>query len=150
MKITDERFFVDTNVLISATDRSRTLHESSLHLLTSVPRSGGHLVWSGQIIREYLVVATRPIKVNGLGLSSDEALANTQRFAKRLHFLEENQGVAQNLRELVATHKLKGRRIHDANIVATMSAGGISNCITADETDYSCFDQVKAISPDRF
>ena len=150
MKIIDERFFVDTNVLISATDTSRVLHESSLRLLTSVPRSGGHLVWSGQIIREYLVVATRPIEVNGLGLTSDEALENTQRFATRMNFLEETHRVVQNLRELTATHRLIGRRIHDANIVATMMAAGISNCITADETDYGCFAQIKAVSPSRF
>ena len=36
------------------------LGESSLH--------GWHLAASGQILREYLVVATRPLDANGLGL----------------------------------------------------------------------------------
>jgi predicted nucleic acid-binding protein len=97
-----------------------------------------------------MVVATRSFQVNGLGLSSEEALANTESFAKRFHFLEESHKVAQTLRELIATHRLKGRRIHDANIVATMLSAGISHCITADTTDYRCFKQVNAISPASF
>ena len=45
MKITDETFFVDTNVLVAATDRSRASHSTALRLFDDVPRLGG--IWPG-------------------------------------------------------------------------------------------------------
>lgn len=58
---------LDTNVLLSATDRSRNSHASCTELFELLPAAGVHPVTIGQVLREYLVVATRPVEVNGLG-----------------------------------------------------------------------------------
>lgn len=42
------------------------------------PASGSVLYTSGQILREYLVVATRPVHHNGLGLARPDAVAGNQ------------------------------------------------------------------------
>lgn len=147
MKITDETFFVDTNVLVAATDRSRATHSAALRLFDQVPRFGGHLAWSGQVKREYLVVATRPLAGNGLGLRPSSAVENTRQFSNQMHMLEENGQVSRRLEELVIKHELKGKRIHDANIVATMTEAGLTLLITDDSTDYQAFDSIRVLHP---
>jgi len=62
---------LDTNVLLTATTPALALHEAALEILNAGSDRGA-LVTSGQVLREYLVVATRPVEVNGLGLSPEE------------------------------------------------------------------------------
>lgn len=74
--------FIDTNVLLTATAPARSGHASALALLESgfAERT---LFLSGQVIREYIVVATRPAAVNGLGLAPDHAVGNARQFLDR-------------------------------------------------------------------
>lgn len=72
----DKAVLLDTNVLLSATAPHRPLHQASLVVLNDWPNQAIPLAASAQVFREYLVVATRPVEVNGLGLGLDEALAN--------------------------------------------------------------------------
>ena len=66
MTTVGDTLFVDTNVLLTATDESRPLHREATRLLTGEVIQGLSLAASGQVLREYLVVATRPADVNGL------------------------------------------------------------------------------------
>ena len=118
--------FVDTNVLLTATDDSRQLHLEAMQLLADSTSQSLHLAASGQVVREYLVVATRPIEVNGLGLSVQDAEANVNEFLRCLKLYDETEEVSRRLRQLAITHSLRGKRLHDANIVATMAVHGIS------------------------
>ena len=64
-----ERLFCDTNVLLSAVDRRRALHARALRVLNELPNQGVELCVSGQVLRECLLVSTRPVERNGLGLT---------------------------------------------------------------------------------
>lgn len=55
-----ETLFIDTNVFLAATVKNRPDHDDALSLLNTVRGAGFHLAISGQVIREYMVVATRP------------------------------------------------------------------------------------------
>jgi predicted nucleic acid-binding protein len=68
--------FLDTNILLTATDQSRQHHHLARELIISHQRSGLHFGISGQIIREYMVVATRPVEARGLGLSPNDTIHN--------------------------------------------------------------------------
>ncbi len=46
--------FLDTNVLLTATDSSRPEHRDAMRLLNEAGGRGLHLAVSGQIFREYL------------------------------------------------------------------------------------------------
>jgi predicted nucleic acid-binding protein len=65
MTTADDILFVDTNVLLTATDESRLLHSEALNLLSGITNRNKRPAANGQVIREYLVVATRPIENNG-------------------------------------------------------------------------------------
>jgi predicted nucleic acid-binding protein len=73
------RVLLDTNILVAATDRRRAEHALAVAALNEWPVAGTTLYTSGQILREYLSVATRPAAQNGLGLSQPDALANALR-----------------------------------------------------------------------
>ncbi len=138
-----EIVFLDTNVLLSATDESRSSHKDAKMILKSASFSGCHFGISGQIIREYLVVATRPVDVNGLGLDTDSAVNNVDEIRKRTVFYGETESVATSLRSLARDHALAGKRIHDANVVATMVAHNISKLITDNGSDFSPFQEIE-------
>ena len=137
-----ERAFVDTNILLTATDEARSGHHSALTMLDDWPRSGTTLYWSGQVLREYLAVATRPIENNGLGLLLVDALANVDSLDSRMTLLPEDARVSQQLRALLDQTKCGGKQIHDANIVATMARHGVTTLITLNAADFVRFDSV--------
>ena len=120
-----ERVVVDTNVLLAATDRSRAEHHEALAVLNNWPSQGTALYASGQILREYLGMATRPIAQNGLGLAREDGLANVGAIRGRLQFLTEDDRVSDRLLALVAEVHCAGKQVHDANVVATMLVHGV-------------------------
>lgn len=138
-----EHVFLDTNVLLCASDASRDQHIHALRLLSEAGESGFHLLISGQILREYLVVATRPIGLNGLGMTSDEALRNIEQVKHRTGLIEETAQTAERLQSLVRRHTLQGKRIHDANVVATMACRGIKILITGNRRDFEGVDSIR-------
>jgi hypothetical protein len=72
-------------------------------------------------MREYLAVVTRP-SGGSEPLTMVEALADSERFATSFDVLEDGPEVGARLAELCRSVAVAGRRVHDANIVATMLA----------------------------
>lgn len=130
--------FVDTNVLLTATATARPGHEAALALLEAgfAERS---LYLSGQVLREYLAVATRPAAVNGLGLPMHHALSNARQFEDRANFLCEDEPVREALFDLLGRTACSGKQVHDANLVATMLANGLRVLVTLNPRDFDRF-----------
>ena len=141
-----EILFVDTNVLLSATDESRPCHREACRLITESASRGRHLAASGQILREYLVVATRPVEANGLGLATRHATANLHQFLRHIHLYDETAAVARRLRDLGHGRGIRGKRFHDANIVATMATHGIRALVTENADDFTAFAEIKPLT----
>lgn len=140
------RAMLDTNVLLTATDEGRPEHYQALAVFNEWPAQGTVLYLSGQILREYLAVATRPVDLNGLGLSQDAALANMRAFREQTSSLTEDNKVTDQLLGLLAKVACSGKQVHDANVVATMLVHGIDTIVTANVSDFARFgDKVKLI-----
>lgn len=137
--------FLDTNVLLSATDTSRPRHNQARNVFKASLDTGFHLAISGQIIREYLVVATREPEENGLGLSPEDAVSNIETFTKRTAMIEESEEVSDYLSDMVSKYNLTGKQIHDANIAATMKTSSIQLLITENSEDFKEFDEITVI-----
>ena len=146
MTMADDILFVDTNVLLTATDESRQFHSAALKPLSGAISLDKRLAASGQVVREYLVVATRPIESNGLGLSPADADANVNEFLRHLELYDETEAVSKRLRQLVTAHNLHGKRLHDANIVATMAVHGIYAMLTQNGADFAPFDDITSVA----
>ncbi len=135
-----DRAVLDTNVLLAATDEARQEHEHAVAALNVWPASGLVLYTSGQILREYLVVATRPADHNGLGMARQDAIANIRALRARLNVLAEDVKVSNRLLELLDEVECAGKQIHDANVVATMLVHGIDTVVTSNIDDFARFE----------
>lgn len=134
-----DRAVLDTNVLLAATDEGRDDHQQALTVLNQWPLTGVVLYTSGQILREYLSVATRPPDQNGLGMAQPAAMANLRTLRSRLRLLAEDAKVHGRLLELLDSITCTGRQVHDANVVATMLVHGIDTLVTGNVGDFARF-----------
>jgi predicted nucleic acid-binding protein len=141
----DNRVFVDTNVFLAVTARDRKEHQEAVEFMDQGLRGEVRLFATGQIFREYLVVATRPPEVNGMGLSPEEAVMNMTCFQKAVQFLPEEHESARQLAEFVKKYDLKGKRIHDANLVACMFSNGLRRIKTFNPQDFQGFPDLELV-----
>jgi predicted nucleic acid-binding protein len=137
---------LDTNILLTATDEGRVGHEQALDVINGWPAQGTTLYTSGQVIREYLGVATRPPTHSGLGLTVSDALDNARAFRSRMRLLAEDAKVANRLAELLEETKSSGKQVHDANVVATMLVHGVDTVVTLNTADFARFAQHVQVS----
>jgi len=141
------RVMLDTNVILSATDEGRAEHRQALLIFSHWAGSGTTLYASGQIMREYLAVATRPADKNGLGLKQADAVANVRAFRARVTLLSEENKVADCLLGLLDEVPCAGKQVHYANVVATMIVHGIDSLVTMNLADFTRFDhRIRLIS----
>lgn len=94
-------------------------------------------------------MSTRAVESNGFGLSVPDAVANIDQFLRFVTLFDETESVALRLRELVMTRNVRGNRIHDANIAATMMVHHIRVLGTQNRADFAPFDEIEALPPDR-
>lgn len=130
------RVFVDTNVLLEATDEGRRLHARAQGLFRDAFDDGVDLFLGTQVIREYLVVATRPIENNGLGMTTELALDNIKRFQEKASMLAETLQAGEVFVKWAGRYGIRGKRLHDLQILATASVAGMHALVTANERDY--------------
>jgi predicted nucleic acid-binding protein len=77
-----DRAILDTNVLLAATDEAREDHEDAIAAINLWPASGVVLYTSGQILREYLAVATRPSTATAWAWGSQTRLPTSERYGR--------------------------------------------------------------------
>jgi len=129
--------FVDTNILIYATDSHSPWHQLARMALANAVAQNIELIISPQIINEYLSAATRYALSGGPPLP--QLLAAIAAFRARFRLIEENDVVISALLSLVQTIPMAEKQIHDANIVATMQAHGIHRLLTNNPAHFARF-----------
>lgn len=132
------RLFVDTNVLIYATDLQSPFYVQAVNALNKAFMSGVDLVISFQVLREYLAVTTR-IRVDKPEVSLDDLFESIRVFRQEFEVVEDNGKILDNLLNLVENIPTAGKQIYDANIVATMQAHGIRSLLTHNTADFRRF-----------
>lgn len=142
--------FLDTNILLSATDEGRIDHQECQQVFRRAIERGIHLAVSGQVICEYLSVSTRDRTINGLGLSPEDAVRNVAEFRRRTLLLEETEPVNDQLRLLVSEFGVTGAHVHDANVAATMIVHHVKMLVTENTTDFRDFTSIDVVAPVEF
>ncbi len=132
-----EKVFVDTNILLTATDSRRKGHRTAIDLFRNAMQKEFTLCLSGQVLREYLVVATSPVSANGLGLGIPEVAQNVEKFRSVTVFLAEHLTVHRELLKTFRGNRVTGAKIHDLNIVATMKVAGVRHLLTLNPGDFA-------------
>ena len=79
-------------------------------------------------------------------MSTADALANVEEFLGRTVFYEETEEAALQLRELVREVELTGKRIHDANVAATLLSNGLAEILTQNPRDFEGIPGIRTVS----
>ena len=127
--------FIDTNVLVMARILEAPDHETARKSLEKAFHGHEPLRISRQVIREYLVVVTRP-QTWPVAMTREEALDDVGRLLDSFEVLEDGPVVTELLMALCREVSVGGRQIHDANIVATMLAYGERRLLTFNTSDF--------------
>jgi predicted nucleic acid-binding protein len=143
-------FFIDTNILLTATDQSRNEHKEAKELFFKAAKMEIQLATCGQIIREYYSVATRSKSVNGFDLTPSQAVSNIHSILQFLIFFDETEQVYQELIRLMKAHQIVGNHIHDANLVALMSVNNINKIVTQNTDDFKMFSAINTFNLNDF
>lgn len=112
----------DTNVWV------RTLRPDDHQQLTAVDavislRTAGHqLAVVPQVFYELWSVSTRPTANNGLGFSVEQAIGDQRRILDSSELFQDDSGVFDAWRDLVAKYGIMGKQAHDARLVAAMAS----------------------------
>lgn len=97
---------------------------------------------------EFWAVATRPAgRENGLGLTCDAAMIELAVLKDLFTLLPEPASIFEEWERLVTTHRVSGRNVHDARLVAAMRLHGIDRILTFNVTDFARYPRVEAIHP---
>lgn len=142
----DSSLFVDTNILIYATDPHSPFQPLAAAALGRMRDQAILLVVSPQVLREYLAVASRPATVGG-GVALNDILDNIDTFRNILYIVDDGAAVLNQLLLLIRQTPIASRRVHDANIVATMRAHGLRRLLTHNTRDFAPYADLIEIVP---
>lgn len=76
------------------------------------------------------------------------ARAEVDAIRSRFRVLGESPAVVDLWLEIVVAHDLKGKRIHDAHLLATMKANGVSRLLTSNAADFPAKADFCILTPD--
>jgi predicted nucleic acid-binding protein len=140
-----EEWFVDTNILVYATDPQSPWHPRATEALNRARQEGIELVASPQVLREYLAIATRP--AGGAPPNTADALVNVRTFQQELKVVDDGLAVTAGLLDLVEKYFVAGKQVHDANLVSTMLLHGVHQILTHNVGDFMRFSDLITIVP---
>lgn len=139
---------VDTNVLLRAMEPRHLRHRDAVESLRSIRSTGHEPCLVPQIHYEFLVVATRPVAQNGLGMTPEEADAELINLGTPLfRLLRDERANYDRWRDLVSRYRVEGKSAHDKRLVAAMQRHGISDILTFNVADFRKYVGINPFKP---
>lgn len=123
------------------------MHEIAVQAVKTLLSQGEMLCVIPQNLIEFWVVATRPVDVNGLGLSSTEALNELEQIQETFTVLPDVANIFPIWKSVVSTYHVMDKPAHDARLVAAMIAHNLKCLLTFNIDDFKPFSHITVISP---
>jgi predicted nucleic acid-binding protein len=142
--VASEALFLDTSLIIPATVAVHPAHLASTAFINTEIAGGVVLCISPQVCREFLVVLTRQ-PVSDRIFDTREALSALQLWTTGCRVLEESEAVLRELLSLVGQFNVRGKQVHDCNIIATMRTNGITRLATRNAADFKRYTSLVTI-----
>jgi predicted nucleic acid-binding protein len=141
------RYLLDTNIVLRLCNPSDVQHLLVTDALSLLLAQGDECLFTSQVIVEFWVVATRPVEVNGLGWTPEQTRSRIDEICNRFPMLEDTSQIFTNWLDLVTNRKVKGKRAHDARIIAAMLAHGITHILTLNPSDFAISSSITIVRP---
>jgi predicted nucleic acid-binding protein len=124
------KILADTNVLVRSVERKHPLLRTARNALRHLYEQSHELHVATQNISEFWNVCTRPVNANGLGNSVDATARLISRLETFFAILPESMETFRHWRRLVVAHGVKGAKVHDARLAATVLAYRLDSILT--------------------
>lgn len=140
-------YLLDTNVVLRFSNPSDVQHHLATDAVSCLLTQADECFLTAQVLVELWVVATRPVGVNGLGWTVEQARSTIDQLLNRFLLLEESPQIFTNWLDLVTTSKVMGKRTHDARIVAVMLAHEVTHLLTFNPSDFAVTPSIAIVHP---
>ncbi len=142
------RILLDTNIVLRLAQPSHSMHSVTRQAIVAFDYANVEMCLVPQVLYEFWSTATRPTGLpNGLGLPVSEVAQTLGELIDSYEFLDDDTGLFDRWRTLVATHAVQGKPSHDARFVAAMMGHGITNFLTFNTTDFTRYKNITVLSP---
>jgi predicted nucleic acid-binding protein len=145
--VANTRLLLDTSVLIRFFSEDAPLAPLVKDCIEKLLLEGSTLSFTPQVVRESWGVLTRPKDVGGYGLSTSEANSFVVGTHNAFDFLADVPDVYLQWLNLVRTHSVSGKQVHDAYHVAAMKAHNLDGIITLDARDFKRYAGIQILDP---
>lgn len=140
-------YLVDTNVLLRLINSHDSQYTQAQNAIVRLLQQNVELNIVPQNLFEFWVVATRPVNVNGLGLTVEEATHEMALLKQLFAIKTSSPSVLTAWENLVVKYQVKGKQGHDARLVAAMITYKITYLLTFNVEDFTRFSEIVAVSP---
>jgi predicted nucleic acid-binding protein len=123
-------YLIDSSILARLANATDAQHAVAARAVLELHRRGEVLHLTPQVLVEFRNVATRPVAVNGLGLSTVDTEAQAATFETRFPLLAETPDIYPAWKALVGTLGVIGKQVHDARLVAICHIHGVTHLLT--------------------
>lgn len=123
-------YLIDTSVLARLANAIDARYALADRAIVELHRRGEMLHVTPQVLIEFRNVATRPLAVNGLGLSVADAEVEAAAFETKFLLLEETPDVFPAWKALVGALGVIGKQVHDARLVAVCHVHKVTHLLT--------------------
>jgi predicted nucleic acid-binding protein len=121
---------IDTSILARLANATDARHAVAARAVLELHRRGEVLHVTPQVLIEFRNVATRPLAVNGLGLSAAHTEIQAATFEARFPLLQETPDVYPAWKALVGALGVIGKQVHDARLVAVCHVHSVAHLLT--------------------
>ena len=141
---------VDTNILLRTLTPRTGQGAAARRTIRMLRRRRRRLCIVPQTTMELWSVFTRarPPQSNGLGLE----ISLVERYVRFIEGffsgLPDREEIHREWRRLVFAHRVVGRQVFDARLVAAMAIHGVAHVLTFNATDFQRYPQVTVVHPD--
>jgi predicted nucleic acid-binding protein len=123
-------YLLDTNVLGRMANAMDPMHLVATHAVAELHRRGNTVCLTPQVLVEFRAMATRPMAVNGLGLTAVEVETLVATYESRFPLLPDTPAIYPAWKALVQALGVVGRQVHDARLVAVCHVHAVTHLLT--------------------
>lgn len=138
------RWLADTNILLRSAQTAHPMSGNVNHVVRVLFARGDELFVIAQNLIEFWAVATRPIANNGLGLTVAQAAQELSKLKVLFVILPDTAYILPEWEQLVVNHKVFGKQVYDARLVAAMIVHNVAHLLTFNTADFKRFTTITA------
>lgn len=140
-------FLLDTNLLLRLSDGNSPHQALADQSIKKLRLRGDWPCLTAQNLIEFWAVATRPVNANGFGWDTQKTRVEIDQLLNKFPLLDDTPAILANWVSLVTSYDVKGKKAHDARLVAVMQAHGITHLLTFNTDDFKGYSNITLVHP---